>query len=87
MWFRTVSVIVTLGFLAALRTATAQPRRTIPVIGVLANADLSAAFANPTPVTAIGQTDFSPLGGTRSQVTGPPLRQLDMGFARQFGIM
>jgi len=45
-----------------------------------------AAFANPNPVTAIGQTDFSPLGGTRSQVTGPPLRQLDMGFARQFGI-
>jgi hypothetical protein len=46
MWFRTVSVIVTLGFLAALRAA-AQPRRTIPVIGVLANADLSAALANP----------------------------------------
>jgi Carboxypeptidase regulatory-like domain/TonB dependent receptor len=42
-----------------------------------------AAFADPKPVTAIGQTDFSPLGGTRSQVTGPPLRQLDMGFARQ----
>src|SRR5207237_562214 len=34
-----------------------------------------AAFANPNPVAAIGQTDFSPLGGKRSQVTGPPLRQ------------
>ena len=34
----------------------------------------------------IGQTDFSPLGGKRSQVTGPPLRQLDMGFAKQFKI-
>jgi hypothetical protein len=45
-----------------------------------------AAFADPQPVTAIGQTDFSPLGGTRSQVTGPPLRQLDMGFARQLRI-
>jgi hypothetical protein len=45
-----------------------------------------AAFADPRPVTAIGQTDFSPLGGTRSQVTGPPLRQLDMGFARQLRI-
>jgi hypothetical protein len=43
-----------------------------------------AAFANPAPVTTIGQTDFSPLGGKRSQVTGPPLRQLDFGIARQF---
>jgi hypothetical protein len=42
-----------------------------------------AAFADPKPVATIGQTDFSPLGGTRSQVTGPPLRQLDMGVARQ----
>jgi ABC-type uncharacterized transport system substrate-binding protein len=56
MWFRTVSVIVTLGFLAALRAADAQPRRTIPVIGVLANADLSAALANPkSPVSALRQ--------------------------------
>src|SRR5204863_7132833 len=31
----------------------------------------------------IGQTDFSPLGGKRSQVTGPPLRQLDLGVAKQ----
>jgi hypothetical protein len=42
-----------------------------------------AAFADPKPVGTIGQTDFSPLGGTRSQVTGPPMRQLDMGVARQ----
>ena len=45
-----------------------------------------AAFANPSPVATIGQTDFSPLGGKRSQVTGPPLRQLDMGVAKQFRI-
>jgi Carboxypeptidase regulatory-like domain/TonB dependent receptor-like, beta-barrel/TonB-dependent Receptor Plug Domain len=45
-----------------------------------------AAFATPSPVTTIGQTDFSPLGGKRSQVTGPPLRQLDMGVAKQFRI-
>jgi hypothetical protein len=45
-----------------------------------------AAFKDPAPVAAIGQTDFSPLGGERSQVTGPPLRQLDMGFARQFRV-
>jgi hypothetical protein len=43
-----------------------------------------AAFANPAAVAAIGQTDFSPLGGTRSQVTGPPMRQLDLGVARTF---
>ena len=45
-----------------------------------------AAFKDPAPVATIGQTDFSPLGGPRSQVTGPPLRQIDMGFARQFRV-
>jgi hypothetical protein len=45
-----------------------------------------AAFANPASVATIGQTDFSPLGGTRSQVTGPPLRQIDLGFAKLFRI-
>jgi hypothetical protein len=43
-----------------------------------------AAFANPAPVATIGQTDFTPLGGKRSQVTGPPMRQLDVGLAKQF---
>ncbi len=52
----------------------------------VANFYNAAAFANPAPVATIGQTDFSPLGGTRSQVTGPPLRQLDAGVARQFGL-
>jgi hypothetical protein len=45
-----------------------------------------AAFANPDPVRTIGQTDFSPLGGKRSQVTGPPLVQLDMGLGKQFRV-
>jgi hypothetical protein len=45
-----------------------------------------AAFANPAPVATIGQTDFSPLGGKRSHLIGPPLRQLDMGFAKQLQI-
>jgi hypothetical protein len=40
----------------------------------------------PAPVAAIGQQDFSPLGGPRSQVTGPAMRQLDMVIARQFRI-
>ena len=46
-----------------------------------------AAFRDPAPVATIGQTDFSPLGGPRSQVTGPPLRQLDMGVAKQLRIL
>lgn len=45
-----------------------------------------AAFATPAPVATIGQTDFSPFGGPRSQVTGPPLRQIDAGIARQFTV-
>ncbi len=45
-----------------------------------------AAFANPAPVATIGQQDFSPLGGQRSQVTGPAMRQLDMGFSKQFEV-
>jgi hypothetical protein len=58
MWSRTVRVIVTLalGLLAALRAADAQPRQNIPIIGVLANDDLSAALANPkSPVSALWQ--------------------------------
>ena len=45
-----------------------------------------AAFADPPPVTTIGQTDFSSLGGSRTPVTGPPLRQLDMGLSKQLSL-
>jgi hypothetical protein len=45
-----------------------------------------AAFANPANVATIGQTDFSPLGGPGTQVTGPPWRQLDVGLAKQFTV-
>jgi hypothetical protein len=45
-----------------------------------------AAFANPANVATIGQTDFSPLGGEGTQVTGPPWRQLDVGLAKQFTV-
>jgi putative tryptophan/tyrosine transport system substrate-binding protein len=58
MWSRTVRVIValSLGLLAARLTADAQPRRNTPVIGVLANADLSAALADPkSSVSALRQ--------------------------------
>ena len=86
MWARTVRVIVTLslGLLAALLTADAQPRRNIPVIGVLANADLSAALANPkSPVSALRQGlrdmgyvegqniafEYRPLGGKQAPLS------------------
>jgi putative ABC transport system substrate-binding protein len=56
MWSSAARVIVTLGLLAALLTADAQPQRNIPVIGVLSNADLSAALADPTSgVSALRQ--------------------------------
>ena len=41
------------------------------------------AFRDPAPATTIGQTDLSPLGGERTQVTGPPFRQLDMAVSKQ----
>jgi hypothetical protein len=44
-----------------------------------------AAFADPAPITSIGQTDFTPFGGERTPVTGPPLRQLDMGISKSIG--
>jgi putative tryptophan/tyrosine transport system substrate-binding protein len=56
MWSRAARVIVTLGILAALLTADAQPQRNIPVIGVLSNADLSTALADPkSGVSALRQ--------------------------------
>jgi hypothetical protein len=47
MWYCTIGLILTLGLLVAPLAADAQPRRNIPVIGVLANTDLSAALADP----------------------------------------
>jgi hypothetical protein len=44
----------------------------------------AAAFATPPPVTTIGQSDISPLGGGPTQVTGPPFRRLDMSLFKQF---
>ena len=42
-----------------------------------------AAFANPPAATSIGQTDFSPLGGAPTQVTGPPFHRLDFSFFKR----
>jgi hypothetical protein len=43
-----------------------------------------AAFRNPPVVTQIGQTDFSPLGGSNTQVSGPPIRRLDFSVFKSF---
>lgn len=36
------------------------------------------------PVTTIGQTDFYPLGGGNTQLTGPPIRRLDFSVFKSF---
>jgi hypothetical protein len=43
-----------------------------------------AAFQNPPAVTSIGQTDYSPLGGGPTQVSGPPYRRIDISFSKNF---
>jgi hypothetical protein len=42
------------------------------------------AFANPPEATEIGQTNFAPLGGKPTQVTGPSLHNLDFSLFKQF---
>lgn len=44
------------------------------------------AFKDPPVVTQIGQTDFSPLGGGNTQVTGPPIRRLDFSVFKSFPV-
>jgi hypothetical protein len=44
----------------------------------------AAAFKNPPVATQIGQSDFAPLGGYRTPVTGPPLRKLDFSLFKSF---
>ncbi len=44
----------------------------------------AAAFANPAAVTAVGQSDYSPLGGRATQVSGPPFRRIDLAFFKRF---
>jgi hypothetical protein len=45
-----------------------------------------AAFTNPPLATKIGQTDYSPLGGGRTQLSGPPQRELDFSVFKNFRI-
>ena len=43
-----------------------------------------AAFANPPVATQIGQNDFSPLGGSPTQVRGPGYTNLDFSVFKRF---
>ncbi len=45
-----------------------------------------AAFTNPGVATQIGQSDFSVLGGGRTQVTGPPFKKLDFSIFKSFPV-
>ncbi len=44
----------------------------------------AAAFTNPQPVTTIGQTDLSPLGGSFTQVSGAPFHGVDFSVFKEF---
>src|SRR2546423_9862009 len=46
----------------------------------------AGASKDPPVVTTIGQTDFSPLGGGNTQVSGPPIRRLDFSVFKSFAI-
>ena len=45
-----------------------------------------AAFAEPPTATAIGQTDYSPLGGGQEQARGPNFSNLDSSILKNFRI-
>lgn len=45
-----------------------------------------AAFTNPPRATTIGQTDLSPLGGGRNQLSGPPQFGIDFSVFKSFQI-
>jgi hypothetical protein len=44
----------------------------------------AAAFVQPPAVTAIGQTDYAPLGGPWNQVHGPAYNTLDFSIFKRF---
>jgi hypothetical protein len=45
-----------------------------------------SAFANPPAAVAIGQTDYSPLGGGVQQARGPDFSNLDSSLLKDFNI-
>jgi hypothetical protein len=46
----------------------------------------AAAFTNPPVVTQVGQTNYAPLGGGNTQVTGPAFHRLDFSLFKAFPI-
>ena len=46
-----------------------------------------AAFAQPPKATAIGQTDYAPLGGSPNQVRGPGFSNTDLSLFKEFSIL
>ena len=46
----------------------------------------ASAFRQPPVTTQIGQTDLSPLGGSRTQVIGPPYRKMDFSVFKNFAV-
>ncbi len=44
------------------------------------------AFAEPPPATAIGQSDYSPLGGGQEQARGPNFSNLDSSILKEFPV-
>ena len=46
----------------------------------------AAAFKNPPVVTQIGQSDYSPLGGANTQVSGPSFHRLDFSLFKVFPV-
>jgi putative tryptophan/tyrosine transport system substrate-binding protein len=69
MTHRAIRLLVTLtfGLLVAPLAADAPPRRNIPVIGVLANTDLSAALADPKSSVAAFRQGLRELGYVEGQ--------------------
>jgi hypothetical protein len=43
----------------------------------------ASAFANPAVVATVGQSDYTPLGGRPTQVSGPPFRRIDIAFFKR----
>jgi len=44
----------------------------------------AAAFANPPAVTAVGQTDFTPLGGSTQQLVSPGFHRGDVSIGKRW---